>query len=300
MLQAYADGVNAYIADRSPTELGLEYMMMRLTGVSASIEPWSPVDTLAWGKAIAWDLRGNAQDEIDRVRYANAVGGLRASQLYPDFPFDQHPVIVPQGTVVDGEFDFEAESPADDPGCTGTGCPAPGEVDRIETAEEAAARPGHRVGSPVWDESARPGDGRGPRLGRPGADGLARDRGDAGRPDRPRRRGPRDRTPGWWHPASPATGNALLANDPHLGPAIPSLWYQIGLHCRSMSRRLRLRRLRHELPRHPGGALRAQPARRMGRDEPRPRRDRPGPGEDRRDPATSSTGSTVPSPSSRT
>jgi len=28
------------------------------------------------------------------------------------------------------------------------------------------------------------------------------------------------------------TGNAILANDPHLGMQMPSIWYQVGLHCR--------------------------------------------------------------------
>lgn len=28
-----------------------------------------------------------------------------------------------------------------------------------------------------------------------------------------------------------ATGKPLLANDPHLAPSLPSIWYQIGLHC---------------------------------------------------------------------
>ncbi|MBE3118416.1 MAG: penicillin acylase family protein, partial [Candidatus Atribacteria bacterium] len=32
-----------------------------------------------------------------------------------------------------------------------------------------------------------------------------------------------------------ATGMPLLANDPHLGIQMPSIWYQIGLHCRPMS-----------------------------------------------------------------
>ena len=31
------------------------------------------------------------------------------------------------------------------------------------------------------------------------------------------------------------TGKPLLANDPHLGTAIPGIWYQIGLHCRTVS-----------------------------------------------------------------
>lgn len=31
------------------------------------------------------------------------------------------------------------------------------------------------------------------------------------------------------------TGKPLLANDPHLAPQLPSLWYQMGLHCRNLS-----------------------------------------------------------------
>ncbi|MEV7646171.1 penicillin acylase family protein, partial [Streptomyces rubiginosohelvolus] len=31
------------------------------------------------------------------------------------------------------------------------------------------------------------------------------------------------------------SGKALLANDPHLAPMLPSLWYQMGLHCRKVS-----------------------------------------------------------------
>ncbi|MGH8881802.1 MAG: penicillin acylase family protein, partial [Stackebrandtia sp.] len=29
-----------------------------------------------------------------------------------------------------------------------------------------------------------------------------------------------------------ATGKPLLANDPHLAPSMPGIWYQVGLHCR--------------------------------------------------------------------
>ena len=32
-----------------------------------------------------------------------------------------------------------------------------------------------------------------------------------------------------------STGKPLLANDPHLGVSIPGIWYQVGLHCRSVA-----------------------------------------------------------------
>ncbi len=31
------------------------------------------------------------------------------------------------------------------------------------------------------------------------------------------------------------TGKPLLANDPHLSASLPSVWYQMGLHCRAVS-----------------------------------------------------------------
>ena len=238
VLQAYADGVNAYISGRSPTQLGLEYLMLRLTGGAGPIGPWSPVDSLAWGKAIAWDLRGNADDEVNRVRYAAAVGGLRAKQLYPDYPYDEHPVIVPSGTVVNGQFRSEvtaADRPAiEGSGCTGAACPPAGEQLRIETAEEAllglgvgsAARGGM---SPLARATADALEAVNPAL-----DGLAAVEAKVAALIGPVGDGIGSNS---WAVAGSqsATGGALLANDPHLGPALPSVWYQVGLHCRTLS-----------------------------------------------------------------
>ena len=66
-LTAYAEGVNAYIEDRSPSELAAEYSILGLTGLDYTPEEWQPVDSLAWLKAMAWDLRGNMEAEVDRV-----------------------------------------------------------------------------------------------------------------------------------------------------------------------------------------------------------------------------------------
>ena len=57
MLQAYADGVNTYLRGRSPGEVAVEYAILGLQLPTAEIEEWSPVDSLAWLKAMAWDLR---------------------------------------------------------------------------------------------------------------------------------------------------------------------------------------------------------------------------------------------------
>ena len=44
----------------------LEYAVLGLDGVDYTPEKWTPVDSLAWLKAMAWDLGGNITDEIDR------------------------------------------------------------------------------------------------------------------------------------------------------------------------------------------------------------------------------------------
>ena len=43
-LQAYADGVNAYLAGRSPTQVSVEYAELGLTTRGDQIEPWNPAD----------------------------------------------------------------------------------------------------------------------------------------------------------------------------------------------------------------------------------------------------------------
>ncbi len=76
-LQAYADGVNAYLdshADAAPVEF-------LLTG--AEPEHWAPADSLVWGKLMAWDLSRNHAQEIARARLAKALPADEASWLMP-------------------------------------------------------------------------------------------------------------------------------------------------------------------------------------------------------------------------
>ena len=68
-LQAYADGVNAYIKKAgSPEKMSLEYTVLARRNPGYRVEPWTPVDSLAWLKAMAWDLRGDYKDELARAR----------------------------------------------------------------------------------------------------------------------------------------------------------------------------------------------------------------------------------------
>jgi penicillin G amidase len=110
-LQAYADGVNAYLDTHSPSHISVEYTLLAAKGVDDQPEPWTPVDSLSWLEAMAWDLRGNMSDEIDRV--LDLAGHTRAQvdQLYPAYDYDLHPPIVDQGAVVDGVYQQDATQP---------------------------------------------------------------------------------------------------------------------------------------------------------------------------------------------
>ncbi|QIK74398.1 penicillin acylase family protein [Nocardioides piscis] len=107
-LTAYAEGVNAYIADRSTSELALEYTILGLSGLDYEPEPWEPADSLAWLKAMAWDLRGNMDDEIARVMATLDHTPEEIAQLYPAYDAEAHPPIVDGGGVVDEVFEQNA------------------------------------------------------------------------------------------------------------------------------------------------------------------------------------------------
>src|SRR5687767_7300424 len=59
IIDAYTQGVNAYLKDHDTTALSLEYAILGLLSPDYKIEPWTPINSLTWGKAMAWDLRGN-------------------------------------------------------------------------------------------------------------------------------------------------------------------------------------------------------------------------------------------------
>lgn len=95
LLQSYADGVNAYIQDRSPVELSLEYAILKgIMNRGYVIEPWTPIHSLTWGKAMAWDLGGNMSTEITRAVLLKTLSTEQLAELYPDYP-QENPVIVP-------------------------------------------------------------------------------------------------------------------------------------------------------------------------------------------------------------
>jgi len=94
VLEAYAEGVNAYISSRRG-RLGLEFTVLGLNGVRFDPEPWTPYDTLTWAKVMAWNLGGNRNAELLRAAIAARLGSDAVAVLVPPYPAD-NPIIVPQ------------------------------------------------------------------------------------------------------------------------------------------------------------------------------------------------------------
>ena len=82
-LDAFSAGVNAYLRDRSPSDLALEYSLLSLGGLDYAPEEWTAVDSVSWLKAMAWDLRGNLQDEVDRALESTRLDPDQVAELYP-------------------------------------------------------------------------------------------------------------------------------------------------------------------------------------------------------------------------
>lgn len=95
LLDAYAQGVNAYLAERGKWEISLEYAFLGIQNPDYRPTPWKPTDTLAFAKVVAWDLRTNIVSELERAVLSESMPIEQVSQLWPDYPED-HPVIVPE------------------------------------------------------------------------------------------------------------------------------------------------------------------------------------------------------------
>ncbi|HSK23097.1 MAG TPA: penicillin acylase family protein [Egicoccus sp.] len=201
MLEAYAEGVNAWVGDKRGSALSLEHGLLPVAGARGyEPEPWTPLDSVAWLKAMAWDLRSNLEDELlrGRLQTVDLGEGRDWTDLFPGFPYDRHE------TILDGA-DLEAAAAyggAADTEHTDTDAD---EGDATEDAEGAAY-------DAALDRAQQA------LLAAPSVLANGADEGIGSN--------------SWViAPERSATGGALLANDPHLGAGQPSLWYQVGLQC---------------------------------------------------------------------
>jgi penicillin amidase len=83
LLEAYAKGINAYLANRTGP-LPPEFL---LTG-APSPEPWQPVDTLGWQTMMAWDLGANWTQELLRMRLSQRLSLDQINEFLAPYPGD--------------------------------------------------------------------------------------------------------------------------------------------------------------------------------------------------------------------
>ncbi|MGP3983754.1 penicillin acylase family protein [Streptomyces sp. KR80] len=197
-LQAYSEGVNAYLREHKGSALSVEYAALGLT-TDYTPEKWNPVDSVAWLKAMAWDLRGNMQDEIDRALMSTRLRPEQIEDLYPDYPYDRNRPVVDRGSVDQATQTF-------DPKAATTTQTGPGAAAGLGDAAQGIRSQLSSLSRTLEDV---------PALLGPNGNGIGSNS---------------------WVVAGrhTATGKPLLANDPHLAPQMPSLWYQMGLHCRNV------------------------------------------------------------------
>ncbi|HEY4634088.1 MAG TPA: penicillin acylase family protein, partial [Candidatus Limnocylindrales bacterium] len=78
VIDAYAEGVNAWL-DANRGNLGLAFVV-----AGATPEPWTALDTMAWGKVQAWNLGGNMETELFRYLADAKLGDpARTDALFP-------------------------------------------------------------------------------------------------------------------------------------------------------------------------------------------------------------------------
>jgi penicillin amidase len=104
ILQAFADGVNAY-RDTHANNLPSEFFIVGAFGSKGpgfQPQPWDAIDSLQTAKYMAWDLSGNADNEMFHVRLlrSSAKRTIRRGECaQPPYDYQSKPIIVPEGIV---------------------------------------------------------------------------------------------------------------------------------------------------------------------------------------------------------
>ena len=159
VIDAYAAGVTAYIHSRKPTKLALAYTLLKIMGVEAEVDDWTPVDSFVFTKMMAETLNANMTTERLALDAILAVGLGRVADLVSPYQV-QMPYV-----ISDEEMGLGSSAGA-----------AP--VQRLTLAE------GRSSGSNSWAISGE----------------------------------------------LTASGDAILANDTHLGAGMPSIYHEAALH----------------------------------------------------------------------
>jgi penicillin amidase len=174
ILQQYANGANFFI-DTHRDNLPLEFTILGFQPA-----PWEPVDTVAWGKVMAYDLSGRYTGDLFRARLLEKFSAQQVNELLPPYPVSGPFIVPPEAKEYKSQIpNSKSQLP------TTTYSIGEPDFDALARLEAVLGSPGLEVGSNDWV-----------------VDGT-----------------------------KSVTGKPILASDQHLGIQMPSIWYQIGLHC---------------------------------------------------------------------
>ena len=171
-LDMFANGVTAFISTHQDN-LPIEFTIL---GIKP--QPWQAVDTVAWGKVMAYNLGGNYEAELLRTSLGEKFGAAKAKELVLPYP-DAGPFIISPEMK---EYKPQVSGPKSQAPFVSIGKP---DLSQLEEINASLGLRVPEVGSNNWV-----------------VDG-----------------------------AKSTTGKPILANDPHLGIQMPSIWYEMGLHC---------------------------------------------------------------------
>jgi len=207
-LERYAAGVNAVASRMILRERPLELQLLGITPAE-----WTPVDSLAIGRLLAWRLAENHQGELVRAAVAAKLGADAARQLGGRYPSDAPTILKRQGRAPAAETDGGAAPSQGGPPSAGGAVEGKTSL-RAGKSDMTALRP-------VGPASARQdmGTAAGARRGEWPA-GLEWLRPMAKRGNSNNWVVSGDRT---------ASGRPILANDPHLMVEFPAAWYEMHL-----------------------------------------------------------------------
>ena len=200
-LEAYAEGINAYLASRTSDQISLEYGALRRDLGAMPIRPWKPVDSLAWLKVVAWEMRSNFDEEMDRTQAFSTLQNIDSvNRLFPEYNAGGNPTIL------------QAEDLTNLPSLP---LPTTGEPTGLQ--DDYVPMPGWWTNHGALNAVAQAANifERMPRL-------VAGD-GATGSNS--------------WVISGKYTesGKPIVANDPHMALTVPSVFSQVGLFCNNVT-----------------------------------------------------------------
>jgi penicillin G amidase len=188
VVEAYVAGVNAFISAHHGRDLPIEFTIFGFEP-----EPWRPEDVLVWAKMMAWNLGDNWEKELLRAKLIAKLGPDRAAQLMPAYTADGPIILADSSAVADERRKTEDEGSDKAKRWSFVLGPSPegtGACDPRPTACDGLLA----INRAIEDTLGMGGTAIGSNNWVVGG-------------------------------ARTTTGKPLLANDPHLGAQIPSIWY---------------------------------------------------------------------------